>query len=1594
VEPTTHPSRVLPCAAVLLSLLGLVATLSAVVPLPAQQADAAVPTPGPGQAVVTVRIGDLRTSATTIGPLEGVTLGLFRTRPPDGSVNENTGFTTATPNVTCVSDADGDCSFTVPIGTGTGEIPQGTRMWVAKLGAPDGYYANPWWQTAPLTPSGQDPRVNMRHIWPTPALVAGQTYRSGSEWVTDPGLTAPTGTPEASINNYRQRAASSGIVSLSRENNPLPQQCGLRVALVADLSGSMQGSVPQLKSGMDAFVDALRGTPSQVALYTFGTDSPATGYPQNTGLQPVATTADADRVKAQYRAWSNNPGANYTNWDRGLGAVGTANAGLTDPLDLVVFLTDGNPTVYGPITNNRIPANSGYTRFRELGNAIPSANLIKSVGTRVLAVGVGDGVSSEGAGFNLRTISGRTAYDGTNAATADYMQSPDFATVGDSLRDVVLSGCAPSVNVIKQVVPADGGVEDAYTPSDPWDFSAETTTEGATVEPAAGSTDPSTGALSFDMTFDPDDAPAGLRVEEANKPGYTPMPEETVCVDKSSGDDVQVPHAYEPDSDTAWTVDVGTDSVISCTVYNRAPDFSQASVAVHKRWRVVTATGTQDYAQGSQPSDMQAWLALEGPALPDLRDQPWSVPRDGYDTDNAIDNPVRFQERIQIIPPECEMSQVTLEDGPPSASEPASGENLPTTAPVTDQPIAGGQNEWTITNVVECHSYLTLSKQVNGGDGDPQWWNLDAIAPAGALAGPGGTDGTPGATRIEVTPDATYQLAESLVEPGDEPHGKVHYVQQDLRSRPLLYDQSTGSWNCDVVDDTGEGTPVAALGTEGAVSVPIGHHMECTAINQTATLNVTKVVQGGDAEPEDFTFEATPIEPYQPGADHTDTIAGAGSPLGTTVNLTPNQHYDFSEVDGPDGYYQYRQFCITAEQVLNANNFTLLPGARAACQVTNRALSGLTVQKVDEGSRDPLGGATFDLVRDDGDSTYEPNQDTLVASCTTAQSSGTCSVDELQFGTFFWVETSPPPGYELPDPAVSDPIVINAGNAGTAIEPTVVEDPQRLTDLTVLKVDSEETPDPLPGATFELRRNDNGNEVGDEPDPADPVVGECTTGANGRCTVPDLPFGGYYWVETVAPEGYSLPEDLTSPLVTVNAGNAGEQITPYRFTNPRLPGAAEVEKLDAETRQPLPAATFELYQDDGDGSYDLDDTLIGECTTPDTGVCGLEDLDFGTYFWVEVDAPQGYTVPEAAVSGPIEITADNVEETQQVTFLDPRELSRLVVRKLDQADDSPLAGGVFELYRDSDGDGVDGVTDDAPDPDDTLAGSCTTEANGRCAVDELGWGDYYWFEAEAPAGYDLPADRTGDLVTIDAGTAGTELQVTVFRDTAAGWTVGKSSDPASGSEVAPNQVITYTVTARLLGGTPVPDATATDDVSDVLDDALFVPGSISTTAGSASRDGTRLVWRIGRLAQTETLTYQVRVRPVAAGSNLSNVVSAPPGGGYVPCEDLAAGAMRVARLAGPECRSTDHRVPPAPGTPTPPPNPPGTPPDTPPAQPPSPAETPPATDASGASDGSDADGLADTGGPSLLLLLGGLLLLGAGGVLAYTGRRGRRHTDG
>ncbi|MFE3096794.1 SpaA isopeptide-forming pilin-related protein [Streptomyces sp. NPDC059248] len=409
----------------------------------------------------------------------------------------------------------------------------------------------------------------------------------------------------------------------------------------------------------------------------------------------------------------------------------------------------------------------------------------------------------------------------------------------------------------------------------------------------------------------------------------------------------------------------------------------------------------------------------------------------------------------------------------------------------------------------------------------------------------------------------------------------------------------------------------------------------------------------------------------------------------------------------------------------------------------------VTVVKVDSETGDPLAGAVFQFWEETngvpGLQIAGANPDTLLPPSCTTGANGRCSRDVVP-GTYYWRETAAPAGYDLPANPVF-PVVLTEGEipGGVTVTAENVATAPVTGDVSVVKEDSV-TGDPLAGAVFQLWEETNGipglQTIGINPDTT--IGAPCTTPANGTCTE-TVEVGQYYWQETAAPPGYDLPLNPVFP-VTLTEQNAPQGVT-VTATNVRTPpGEAPVTvvKVDSETGDPLAGAVFQFWEETNGvpglqiAGANPDTLLPPSCTTGANGRCS-RDVVPGTYYWRETAAPAGYDLPanpvfpivltEGEIPGGVTVTAENTR-TAPVR-------GDVSVVKADSVTGSPLAGAVFQLWRETNG--IPGLQTIGINPDTTVGAPCTTPANGTC-TETVEVGQYYWQETQAPPGYDLPAN--------------------------------------------------------------------------------------------------------------------------------------------------------------------------------------------------------------------------------------------------------------
>ena len=257
-------------------------------------------------------------------------------------------------------------------------------------------------------------------------------------------------------------SASPAVVPLP--NPPLPA-CGpngLKVALVADLSEAVGqvgggGDLTSLKTSASQYVDALAGSPTQMALFTFSTNAPAnSSEDENRPLTSVQTQAGANVVKGWINGWTTNGAIMYQDrrWDRGLAQV----VADSTTFDMVILLADSYPSAY---------------------DYVSAANAIKAKGTRIIVVLVDDSVKGE---ERAEAASG-PVHNNPVLSKNDYFQTnrADLTTVLSQLASTC--SVAHGLAVTVQYVDSDGTVIAGTTlygqAGDPVGFTYEMAVAGA-----------------------------------------------------------------------------------------------------------------------------------------------------------------------------------------------------------------------------------------------------------------------------------------------------------------------------------------------------------------------------------------------------------------------------------------------------------------------------------------------------------------------------------------------------------------------------------------------------------------------------------------------------------------------------------------------------------------------------------------------------------------------------------------------------------------------------------------------------------------------------------------------------------------------------------------------------------------------------------------------------------------------------------------------------------------------------------------------------------------------------------------------------------
>lgn len=257
------------------------------------------------------------------------------------------------------------------------------------------------------------------------------------------------------------------------------------------------------------------------------------------------------------------------------------------------------------------------------------------------------------------------------------------------------------------------------------------------------------------------------------------------------------------------------------------------------------------------------------------------------------------------------------------------------------------------------------------------------------------------------------------------------------------------------------------------------------------------------------------------------------------------------------------------------------------------------------------------------------------------------------------------------------------------------------------------------------------------------VLREGTVDATGVITFGGLPQGQYILVETKAPEGYTVSDELAKGrVITIDEETSAEGAQPTIIKNDV--NKVILEKTDEKGKK-LVNARFKLEHAVTTPFTHWEEVPLAPDRTNANGQLEVDSLKPGLYQFTEIEAPTGYlldTTPKRFIV--TQNTSGQIRDVH-VKMLNYQGSAELI--KKDQAG-NPLAGAEFSVL-DATGQAV--------------REHLVSDANGKVTVTDLAPGKYQFVETKAPAGYLLNTEPSAfTIAASDRGKPATVIATANF----------------------------------------------------------------------------------------------------------------------------------------------------------------------------------------------------------------------------------------
>ena len=237
------------------------------------------------------------------------------------------------------------------------------------------------------------------------------------------------------------------------------------------------------------------------------------------------------------------------------------------------------------------------------------------------------------------------------------------------------------------------------------------------------------------------------------------------------------------------------------------------------------------------------------------------------------------------------------------------------------------------------------------------------------------------------------------------------------------------------------------------------------------------------------------------------------------------------------------------------------------------------------------------------------------------------------------------------------------------------------------------------------------------------VVGTIKTYKNGVGTI-KLPFGKYTVYQIKGTDNYSF---ITPYEIEITKEQEEIEIDLKNIKYSKL----IIKKIDSITKEALPGAKFELYNEK--------DILIYSGITDENGLLTIENLKIGKYYIKEVESPKYYVNNENKIYFNVDDNGLVIEKEIE----NNKGLGKLKIIKKDKENNTYLKNVKFNIYEFN---------------TDKLLYEGITNEDGNIIL-ELPYGKYFLIEVESLEGYKNNSNKTIFEITDE-----TELEITIYNE--------------------------------------------------------------------------------------------------------------------------------------------------------------------------------------------------------------------------------------